>query len=127
VRIDQHTYVDGGAHSPTSADLLKDQDLDLVVLISPMSGPTGIPTDLYGASRWHSARLAAREVRELRRRGTPVAVFRPGKAEQRAMGNDFLSAERVDQIVQEAFLATGARAASSALPEVLGRRKALAS
>ncbi|HEY0775203.1 MAG TPA: patatin-like phospholipase family protein [Nocardioidaceae bacterium] len=127
VRIGDNTYVDGGAHSPTSADLLKDRDLDLVVVVSPMSGHTSVPTDLYGASRWHSARLAAREVRKLRRRGTPVVVFRPGRAEQEAMGNDFLSAARVDQIVQEAFLATGPRAASSALPQVLGRRQAVAS
>ncbi|HEU4545419.1 MAG TPA: patatin-like phospholipase family protein, partial [Microlunatus sp.] len=127
VRIGDSTYVDGGAHSPTSADLLKDRDLDLVVVVSPMSGHTSVPTDLYGASRWHSARLAAREVRELRRRGTPVVVFRPGRAEQEAMVNDFLSAARVDQIVQEAFLATGPRAASSALPEVLRRRQSVAS
>jgi NTE family protein len=127
VRIGRSTYVDGGAHSPTNADLLKDRDLDLVVVVSPMSGPTTIPTDLYGASRWHSARLAAREVKELRRRGTPVVVFRPGKAEQEAMGNDLLSSDRVSGIVQEAFLATGARAATSVLPEILGRRQAIAS
>ncbi len=127
VRVGGSSYVDGGAHSPTNADLLKDRDLDLVVVVSPMSGPATIPTDLYGASRWHSARLAAREVRELRRRGTPVAVFRPGPAEQEAMGNDFLSSDRVSAIVQEAFLATGPRAAASVIPEVLRRRNVLAS
>ncbi|HEU4513421.1 MAG TPA: patatin-like phospholipase family protein [Nocardioidaceae bacterium] len=121
VRVGRHSYVDGGAHSPTNANLLKDRHLDLVVVVSPMSGPTTIPTDLYGASRWHSARLAAREVRELRRRGMPVVVFRPGAAEQEAMGNDFLSSDRVSGIVQEAFLATGPRAAKSVLPEILGR------
>lgn len=125
VQIGASTYVDGGAHSPTNADLLADRDLDLVVVLSPMSGPTRIPTDLYGASRLHSARLAAREVRSLRRRGTPVVVFRPGPAEQAAMGNDFLSANRVDDIVQEAFFGGGAHAARSALPEVLGRRSAV--
>lgn len=124
VPVGRWTYVDGGAHSPTNADLLAGRDLDLVVVLSPMSGPTRIPTGPYGASRLHSARLAAREVRTLRRRGTPVAVFRPGPAEQAAMGNDFLSADRVDRIVQEAFLGGGAHAARSVLPDVLGRRPA---
>ncbi|HEX6246484.1 MAG TPA: patatin-like phospholipase family protein [Nocardioidaceae bacterium] len=126
VQIGRSTYVDGGAHSPTNADLLADRDLDLVVVVSPMSGPAPLPRDLYGASRWHSGRLAAREVRTLRARGIPVAVFRPGAAVQEAMGNDFLSAVSVDRIVQEAFLATGPHAAASVLPDVL-RRRALAS
>ncbi len=121
VKIDRHAYVDGGAHSPTSADLLKDRDLDLVVVVSPMSGPAALPYDLYGASRLHSARLAAREVKTLRDRGTEVVVFRPGKAEQAAMGNDFLAADRVSDIVQESFLASGAHAAKTSLRELLGR------
>lgn len=120
VRIGEHTYVDGGAQSPTSADLLADRDLDLVIVVSPMSGPSTLSHDLYGASRWHAARLAAREVRNLRRRGATVVVFRPGAAEQEAMGNDFLSAGRVDRIVQESFLAGGAHAATSPLRDILG-------
>ncbi len=124
VPVGASTYVDGGAHSPTNADLLAGRNLDLVVVVSPMSGPSRVPTGLYGASRLHSARLAAREVRALRRSGTPVVVFRPGPAEQAAMGNDFLSADHVDRIVQEAFLASGPHAARSVLPDVLGRRQA---
>lgn len=118
VQIDGSTYVDGGAHSPTSADLLRDRDLDLVIVVSPMSGPARRP-DIYDASRWHSARLAAREVKALRAGGTPVVVFRPGWAEQEAMGNDLLSADRVDHIVQESFLAAGAYAAHSPLRDML--------
>jgi NTE family protein len=124
VPIGRYEYVDGGAHSPTSADLLKDRDLDLVIVVSPMSGPTALPYDLYGASRLHSARLAAREVKALRDRGTEVVVFRPGTAEQAAMGNDFLAADRVSEIVQESFLASGSYAARSPLRDIL--RPALA-
>lgn len=121
VEIGRHAYVDGGAHSPTNADLLKDRDLDLVIVVSPMSGPAALPYDLYGASRLHSARLAAREVKALRDRGTTVVVFRPGKAEQAAMGNDFLAADRVSEIVQESFLASGSYAARTPLREMLGK------
>jgi NTE family protein len=116
VRIGERSYVDGGAHSPTNAAVLRDRPLDLVIVVSPMSGPTGSLTDLYAGSRWHSGRLAAREVDALRRRGTPVVVFRPGRAEQEAMGNDFMARDRVHEIVQQSFFGVGAQ--SLARPEM---------
>jgi NTE family protein len=119
VKIDDHTYVDGGAHSPTNAAILRPRALDLVIVISPMSGPARLPTDLYGASRWHAARVARREVRALRERGTAVVVFRPGRAEQEAIGNNFMARDRVDQIVQEAFLGAGSFAAKPEIRRVL--------
>lgn len=124
VEIGSREYVDGGAHSPTNADLLVGRGLDIVIVVSPMSGPTTLPHDLYGASRWHSARLAAREVRALRAEGTEVVTFRPGRAEQAVMGNDFMSADRVEKIVQEAFLAGGSHAATTGLPDALRASRA---
>ena len=124
VHIGNHTYVDGGAHSPTNAATLRGRELDLVVVISPMSGPSGLPKDPFGTSRWHAARLARREVRALRDEGTAVVVFRPGEVEQRAMGNDFMAGERVDEIVQSAFLGAGAYAARPEIREVLASLKA---
>jgi NTE family protein len=119
VAIGDHTYVDGGAHSPTNAAVLRERDLDLVIVVSPMSGPAGLPKDLYGASRWHAARVARSEVRALRERGTEVVVFRPGAAEQAAMGNDFMARDRIDEIVQQAFLDAGSYAARPRTREVL--------
>ena len=40
VVIDGERYVDGGAHSPTNADLVAGIGLDLVVVVSPMSART---------------------------------------------------------------------------------------
>ena len=119
VTIDDHTYVDGGAHSPTNAAILRRRALDLVIVVSPMSGPARLPTDLYGASRWHAARVARREVRALRESGTAVVVFRPGRAEQEAIGNNFMARDRVDQIVQEAFLGAGSFAAKPDIRRLL--------
>ena len=119
VRIGDHTYVDGGAHSPTNAATLRDRALDLVVVVSPMSGPVGVPTDLYGASRRHAARTAAREVRALRGRGIPVVVFRPDADVLAAMGDDFMARTRVDEIVQQSFLSAGAYAATPAVSKTL--------
>jgi NTE family protein len=112
VRIGDHTYVDGGAHSPTNAAILRDCGLDLVIVVSPMSGPSGgVVKDLYEGSRWHAGRLARREVRALRAAGTDVVVFRPGAEEQEAMGDDFMSDAHVTDIVQQSFLGAGAHAA----------------
>ena len=117
VRIRDHAYVDGGTHSPTNAAVVWKRDLDLVIVVSPMSGPAQLPTDLYGASRWHAARLCRREVRALRARGTAVVVFRPGQTEHQAMGNNLLAREPVEDVVQQSFLSSGAYAAR---PEVRG-------
>jgi NTE family protein len=119
VEIHDHTYVDGGAHSPTNAAILRERALDLVVVVSPMSSPTRFPTDVYGASRWHAARVARREVKALRENGTAVVVFRPGPAEHAAMGNDFMARDRVDQIVQQTFLDSGSYAARPEIRELL--------
>ncbi len=119
VRIDQHTYVDGGAHSPTNAAVLRGRDLDLVVVVSPMSGPAGFPLEPYSAMRRHAGSLVRREVSALRAAGTAVVVFRPGPAEQAVMGNDFLSRNRVDDIVRESFLAAGGYAARPEIRDLL--------
>lgn len=118
VRIGDHGYVDGGAHSPTNAAILRRRSLDLVLVLSPMSGPARPSGGIYAASRWHSGRLLRREVRALRGTGTRVVVFRPDAEVQEAMGDDFMSRAGVDQIVQQAFLSAGAYAAR---PEVRRR------
>ncbi|MBY9074923.1 patatin-like phospholipase family protein [Nocardioides sp. WL0053] len=119
VHIGHDSYVDGGAHSPTNAATLRGRELDLVVVVSPMSGPSGLPRDPYGTSRWHAGRLARREVRALRAEGTTVVALRPGEVAQRAMGNDFMSGERVEEIVQAAFFEAGAYAAQPEVRELL--------
>ena len=110
VRIGDRSYVDGGVHSPTSAAILRGQGLDLVIVVSPMSGPPGPQLSLLAASRRHSARLLQQEVRALERTGVEVLVFAPGAAEQGVMGDDMMSRLRLNEVIQQSFLA-GARAA----------------
>lgn len=112
VRIGDRSYVDGGVHSPTNAAVLRGQDLDLVIVISPMSGPPGPGLNLYAASRRHSARLLYREVRALQRDGVQVLTFAPGDAEQEVMGDDMMSRLRLNEVIQQSFIGAGARAAS---------------
>jgi NTE family protein len=123
VRIGGHTYVDGGVHSPTNAALLRRSGLDLAVIVSPMSGPAGPRLSVYAASRRHSARLLRHEVRALEAAGVRTVVFAPGAAEQEVMGDDMMSRHRLDEVIQQSFLATGGQAAR---PEVSGLIRAAA-
>ena len=105
VLIGDHTYVDGGAHSPTNAALLRGQGLDLVVVVSPMSGPPGRPS-FYAASRRHAARRLQREIAALERVGTRTVVFEPTEREQRVMGDDLMSGRKVKAVIAAAREAT---------------------
>lgn len=115
VLIGEHTYVDGGAHSPTNAALLRSEALDLGIVVSPMSGPPGSRPDLYAAVRRHCARVLKKEVQALEKVGIRTVVFSPGEKEQRVMGNDMMSGLALDSVIREAFIGAGAHASQ---PEV---------
>jgi NTE family protein len=119
VEIDGRSYVDGGIHSPTNAATLRGSGLDLVIVISPMSGSAGWRPDVYAAARRHSTRLLAREVRALRAEGIRTVVFAPGAREQQVMGNDMMSRARLTEVIQESFLETGRRVADPAVGELI--------
>ena len=119
VTIGHHSYVDGGAHSPTNAAVLRRSELDLVIISSPMSGPTGTRPGLYAASRRHAARLLRREVRALQGAGIRTLVFAPGAAEQEVMGDDMMSWHRIGEIIERSFAAAGAQAATSGCRQLL--------
>jgi len=121
VRIGGHNYIDGGVHSPTNAAILRGAGLDLVIVVSPMSGPAGWWPDFHAAARRHAARLLHREVRALEAEGIRTVVFAPGAAEQEVMGNDMLSRHRLNEVIQQAFLAAGAHAATREVAELIRR------
>ncbi|MGY1722081.1 patatin-like phospholipase family protein [Blastococcus sp. SYSU DS0533] len=110
VAIGRHAYVDGGAHSPTNAAVLRGQGLDVVVVVAPMSGPTGWRPGVFAAARRYADRLLRREVRALEADGVRTVVFTPGPEEQEVMGNDMMSRARLDDVVSRSFLAAGAHA-----------------
>lgn len=98
-----HTYVDGGVHSPTNADLVAGLGFDLVVVSSPMSATGGALRRL----RWsrgrgmHTARLA-REVRAVRDTGTPVLALQPGPEVVDAVGVDAMDPTRRREVAEVA-------------------------
>ena len=119
VEIGGHTYVDGGVHSPTNAALLRGCGLDLAIVVAPMAGPAGASLSVYAASRRHSARLLRQEVRALEAAGVRTVVFTPGPAEQAVMGDDMMARHRLDEVIQQSFLAAGAHASRPEVAELV--------
>lgn len=110
VRIGDHTYVDGGAHSPTNAALVRPLRPDRVVVVSPMSGPPGRP-GIYAASRRHSARKLRREITALERAGIETVVFAPDAEEQHVMGDNLMAGRNLRAVVDVARERTAAKLA----------------
>ncbi len=111
VHIAGRAYVDGGAHSPSNADVVAADRPSLVVVLSPMSlgrGTTRLPrADL--ALRLAVRRYLAREVAGLRRRGAVVVVLQPGPQDLPAMGLNPMQHRRVEQVMRVAAASTRAR------------------
>jgi NTE family protein len=103
VVIDGERYVDGGVHSPTNADVVRRESLDLVLVSSPMSTSRHAPlvTRSQPFRRHFRARLG-QEVRRLRRAGIPVVVFQPSASDQAAMGSKAMDPERNAAVVRAA-------------------------
>lgn len=96
------TYVDGGVHSPTNADLAAGLGFDLVVVSSPMSGTSAALRGRWtGARPLHAAALG-REVRRLRAGGTPVLVLQPGPDVVEAVGPTSMDPTRRRRVAQVA-------------------------
>lgn len=103
VSIDGVAYVDGGVHSPTNAAIVRDQDLDLVVVISPMSGGRSAPVNTNAVVSLHATMRLGMEVRALRRAGIDTIVFEPGQAEQNLIGGEWMSRRNVSSITLAAY------------------------
>jgi NTE family protein len=131
VKIGTQTYVDGGVHSPTNADVLRGEQLDLVIIVSPMSAekPGGWGAD--AAVRRHAHRKVVQECRRLRQAGIPTVVLAPGRPVLELCGLDFMSPARVADIVGAAFLDTGrqlqAEPVRSLVEDLRGRRPSIES
>jgi NTE family protein len=104
VVIDGVRHVDGGAHSPSNADLLAGESLDLVVVISPMSAVRAAlrgPVPAVAGRLMHSRTLAA-EVAAVRRSGTDVVVFQPTPADLAVMGFNAMDFRRREEVARRA-------------------------
>lgn len=103
VTIHGRRYVDGGVHSPSNADVVVREALDLVVVSSPMttSRNTPVRNPSHAARRHFRARLG-QEVRRLRRAGIQVVVFQPSEEDLVVMGGRAMDHSRTAAVVSRA-------------------------
>lgn len=98
VPIGGRSWIDGGAVSTGSADLLAPLQLDEVVVIAPMTTAGGLPArGLDRAERLlrsSMTKVLDREVELLEAQGTRVIRIEPGAAELAAMGPNFMDLRR---------------------------------
>ncbi len=94
VEVEGRHYVDGAVASATHLDVLEGDDVDAVIVISPLS--VMIPMRF----------MLSREVRRLRRCGKQVIRFEPRGPVAKAMGWNMMDLSRVRRVAQLAYAAT---------------------
>lgn len=108
VDIGGERYVDGGVRSPTNADVLRrSPDLDLAIVVSPMSGRALPRLGPRALVRRHARARLDGERKRLEAAGIPVVAIEPGPDAIAALGSDFMSDAAAKDIVTAAFLDTG--------------------
>lgn len=122
VTIDGESYMDGGVHSPTNADVLRavEPRLDLILVSSPMS-LSGRGLRLAGdqpARRWSGALLDG-EARRLRRTGVHVLAFQPTATDAGVMGINAMDPSRRTAIARQSHESTLRRLARADVRERL--------
>jgi NTE family protein len=96
-------YVDGGAHSPTNADLLTDSALDLVIVSSPMSAAGNrLRPSLDLPARRLCRLYLGQEAARIRRRGVPVLAFQPTADDLAQMGLNAMDPSRRAPVTRHA-------------------------
>jgi NTE family protein len=96
-------YVDGGAHSPTNADLLAARDLDLVIVSSPMSvAGNRLRPSLDLPARRVCRLYLGQEAARIRRRGVPVLAFQPTADVLAYMGLNAMDPSRRAPVTRQA-------------------------
>jgi NTE family protein len=100
VRLEGQTYVDGGVHSPTNADVVLRDRPDLVLVLSPMSVARGAGLRVDVGVRLAMRRLLSVEVRRLRRAGSRVVVVQPCAHDLAVMGFNPMHGARIEEVVQ---------------------------
>lgn len=126
VRIGRDRYVDGGMHSPSNADLVATLDLDLVVVVSPMSslegvGATGVVDRYLSGLRRVAGRRLEAELAALHDEHIPTLVLQPSSRDLRVFSRNLMD-PRPRRAIAETALETTAAALSQ---HSVGREVAL--
>ena len=108
VEIAGRRYVDGGIYSTSNLDLLRDEDLDLVICLNPTSTlhpHPGARTRASGRTWRCDARPGRRlgsEAKKLRAAGIEVVLIQPTGEDLEAMGPNLMSPRNRNQVIEVA-------------------------
>lgn len=121
VTIGKRTYIDGGAVSATSIDVVAHAGLDEVYVVAPMvSFHMDRPTSLTGRleRRWRQevTKAALAEAERVRATGAQVRMIGPGPEDLAAIGANFMDSSRLVAVLETSMRTSGA--AWSATDEV---------
>lgn len=99
VEIDGRTYVDGGACSATSVDVVANAGLDEVYVVAPMvsftyDSPDSLMARLERRWRVQVTKRCMNEVAKVRAAGAKVTVIGPGAEDLEAIGGNLMDADR---------------------------------
>ncbi|MCA1824775.1 MAG: patatin-like phospholipase family protein [Mycobacteriales bacterium] len=105
VTIGGRRYVDGGACSPTSLDLVVSLGLDEVFVLSPMTSftfdrPTRAAARVERYLRRLVTRRLVREADKVRAAGTDVVMLGPGPEDLHAIGANLMDPRRRDAVLE---------------------------
>jgi NTE family protein len=107
VQIGRRRYVDGGVRSASNLDILRDEQLDLVIALNPMSSldtvrPQVLADRLALRARAGIGRRLGSEARRLRQGGSEVLLIQPGAADLAVMGPNPMNGRRRREVVASA-------------------------
>ncbi len=113
VRIGAHTYVDGGAWSPTNMDAIEVTPGMSVTCLNPTGSMRPSVGSVLGALGSVSRGVAAAEALALRHRGALVRTVSPDRDSSAVMGVNLMDATRRPEVIA-AGLAQGRRLVAEA-------------
>ena len=111
VKVAGRRYVDGGICSTSNLDLLRHEELDLVVCLNPMSSRADVPPRSAGdrvaaAMRAQAGRRLGSEAKKLRQQGTEVLIVQPTADDLPLMGANLMSKRHREEIIERAIRTT---------------------
>jgi len=112
VTIAGRPYVDGGMYSTSNLDVLRDEELDLVICLNPTSSlhPPRAWNPLDRAAqlvRDASGRRLGNETKKLRSRGIEVLLIQPTDVDRKVMGINLMSTRRRHETIETAIETVG--------------------
>jgi NTE family protein len=105
VTIGGRRYVDGGACSPTSLDLVARLELDEVVVLSPMTSlrydqPTKVAARIERRFRRLSTKRVIGEVKKVAATGTKVTLLGPTAEDLEVIGANMMDPRRREHVLE---------------------------